>query len=174
MNILSFLSCLFVAGGCQSAVPPSLKLVRENIEPLLKNPQNSTRFLLPGTYRGCEQVQVEDPTSSIPGVEVTGKSCHLRLKKTGKAFLSFLSEEVQTVAFKNTDIYIGELKNGELLIIQYGRDKHPIHANHTAYDSKGHVIYGLSRKRRTDPSFKSCASLSLQTPPVCKKMKFYP
>ncbi len=173
MNILSFLSCLLLTWGCQSAVPPSLRLVRENIEPLLKNPQDSKQFLLPGTYKGCEQRPVEDPTSSRPGVEVTGKPCHLKWKQNGKAFLNFLSEEVQMVAFKNTDIYIGELKNKELLIVQYSRAGKALHATHTAYDSRGHVIYGLSGEKTFTPSFKSCGSLSFSDP-VCKKMKFYP
>ena len=169
--LLALLCSLLVLGGCtgQSNARPN-DLTRQNLTRLLQNPPTAKSVLVPGSYTGCEHLPTPDPTSSYSGIEVTGKSCEVTVKEDGRVAVNFLSEDVLVVFLAGSDTYLGEFRNGGVLVVQSDRSDRPIYVTQTTYDANGEIIYGLSGE---GDFIRACADLG-DFPQTCRKAKFYP
>ena len=171
MAVLALLCSLLFLGGCtgQSSARPN-DLTKQNLTRLLQNPRDAQSVLIPGSSTGCEHIPTPDPTSSYPGIEVTGKSCEVTVKKDGRVSVSFLPEDVLVVFLAGSDTHLGELQNDGVLVVQHDRSDRPMNVTQTTYDSNGEIIYGRSGRGEF---IRACADLG-NVSQTCRKAKFYP
>ena len=171
MVVLALLCSLLFLGGCigQSNARPN-DFTRQNLTRLLQNPQAAESVLMPGSYTGCEHIPTPDPTSSYSGIEVTGRSCSVTVKRDGRVSVSFLPEDVLVVFLAGSDTHLGAFQNDGVLVVQHDRNDRPMNVTQTTYDSNGEIIYGLSGQGDV---IRACADLG-NVPQTCRKAKFYP
>ncbi len=171
MVALALLCSLLFLADCtrQSNARPN-DLTRRNLTRLLQNPHAAESVLMPGSYTGCEHIPAPDPTSSHSGIEVTGRSCEVTVKKDGQVSISFLPEDVLVVFLAGSDTHIGAFQNDGVLVVQHDRNDRPMNVTQTTYDSNGEIIYGLSGQGDV---IRACADLG-NVSQTCRKAKFYP
>ena len=80
------------------------------------------------------------------GFEVTGESCSVTVNEDNTVAVSFLGDAsipLVSTSTENrcTDIFIGELENDQVLIVQHHRGE-VVSLTQTIYDEKGDVVYG--------------------------------
>ena len=139
---------LFLFGiiGTSDAEQP---LTKSAIQQLLSDPSQNRKTLKAGTYHGCVHVPAKGFMQRLMvGFERTGESCSVTVERTNAVRVSFLGDAVIPVvststARYRTDIFIGELENGQVLIVQHQRGE-VVSVTHTVYDEKGDVVYGRS------------------------------
>ena len=81
------------------------------------------------------------------GFKFTGEACSFSISSSNKVSVSFLGKtDIQVhstgPARYPEDVYIAELDNNQLLVIQHNTHGSFITATLTAYDKKNNVIYG--------------------------------
>ena len=84
------------------------------------------------------------------GSERTRESCTVTVNQNNTVRVSFLGDAVipivsTSTARYRTDSFIGELENGQVLIIQHHRGE-VVSVTQTVYDKNGDVVYGRSGK----------------------------
>ena len=82
------------------------------------------------------------------GFETTGESCSVTVNRDNTVRVSFLGDAAIPVvststARYRTDIFIGELGNDQVLIVQHRRGD-VVGITQTVYDENGDVVYGRS------------------------------
>ena len=82
------------------------------------------------------------------GFETTGESCSVTVNRDNTVRVSFLGDAVIPVVSTSTeryptDIFIGELGNDQVLIVQHHRGD-VVGITQTVYDENGDVVYGRS------------------------------
>ncbi len=80
------------------------------------------------------------------GFEKTGESCSVTVHRDNTVRVSFLGDAVIPVVSTSTeryrtDIFIGELENDQVLIVQHHRGD-AVGITQTVYDENGDVVYG--------------------------------
>ena len=137
---------LFGITGTSDAQQP---LTRSYLQQLLSNPSQNREQLKAGTYQGCVHVPATGFIQRrMVGFERTGEGCTVTVARTNAVRVSFLGDAVIPVvststARYRTDIFIGELENGQVLIVQHHRGE-VVSVTQTVYDEKGDVVYGRS------------------------------
>ena len=142
-----FLAVFFFIANCGgSAVQP---LTRENNRKLLENPPQNQEQLQTGTFYGCVHVPATDFIQRIMlGFERTGETCSVTVAEDNTVEVSFLEEIVIPVVSTSnsqyrTDIFIGELANNQVLIVQHHQGE-VVSVTQTIYDKNDVVVYGKS------------------------------
>ena len=137
---------LFLFGITGTSDTPQ-PLTKSAIQQLLSDPSQNRKTLKAGTYHGCVHVPAKGFMQRLMvGFERTGESCSVTVERTNAVRVSFLGDAVIPVvststARYRTDIFIGELENGQVLIVQHQRGD-VVSVTHTVYDDKGDVVYG--------------------------------
>ena len=135
---------LFGITGTSDAEQP---LTRSYLQQLLSNPSQNREQLTAGTYQGCVHIPATGfMQRRMVGFERTGEGCSVTVERTNAVRVSFLGDAVIPVvststARYRTDIFIGELENGQVLIVQHHRGE-VVSVTQTVYDEKGDVVYG--------------------------------
>ena len=139
---------LFLFGiiGTSDAVQP---LTKSYLQQLLSNPSQNREQLTAGTYQGCVHIPATGfMQRRMVGFERTGERCSVTVNRTNAVRVSFLGDAAIPVvststARYRTDSFIGELENGQVLIVQHQRGD-VVSVTQTVYDDKGAVVYGRS------------------------------
>ena len=135
-----------------------MPLTRENTEKLLENPPQNQETLKTGTFDGCVLVPATAFIQKIIGTfKITGETCSVTVSEGNAVEVSFLGDAVVSVVSTSTDqirtdIFIGELENDQVLIVQH-HQREVISVTQTIYDKKGHIVYG---KNGQGDSIKEC------------------
>ena len=122
-------------------------LTRSYLQGLLSNPPLPQEKLRPGTRHGCVHIPARGFMQRLMvGFEVTGESCSVTVSEDNAVAVSFLDEaSIHLVSTstedRRTDIFIGELENGQVLIVQHYRGE-VASLTQTVYDENGDVVYG--------------------------------
>jgi len=156
--ILCSLPVFFFTTNCtNSSAHP---ITRESYKEILANPpQNQIRLNI-GTFHGCVLVPATNFIQKIVlGFESTGESCSVTVSAGNNVEVSFIRNVVTSVIpvmgpnQYPTDTLMGELANGQVLIVQYSQQGNVTGITQTIYDNNDHVVYGVSGK---GDSIKSC------------------
>ena len=124
-------------------------LTRSTVQQLLSNPSQSREKLKPGTHQGCVHIPAKGFIQRrMVGFEMTGESCSVTVNQNNAVTVSFLGDGVIPVVSTGTeryrtDIFIGELENDQVLIVQHHRGE-VVSVTQTVYDENGDVVYGRS------------------------------
>ena len=136
--------CTLIVGSCSHSVP---SLTRDNVQELLHNPSQDQEKLTPGTFKGCVLVPATDFIQKLMvGFELTGETCSATVNPNNSVSISFLGDATISVVSTSTeriqtDIFIGELENNQVLIVQHHQGQ-VVSITHTIYDKNGVVVYG--------------------------------
>ena len=145
-RVISYFILFFTISCSGSSVPP---LTRENTKRLLENPPQNQEPLKEGTFNGCVHVPATNFIQKIMvGFERTGENCFVTVGKNNTVEVSFLEGGIVSVVSTSTDqyrtdIFIGELGNNQVLIVQHHQGE-VVSVTQTVYDKKGHTVYGKS------------------------------
>ena len=138
---------IFFLASCGGSPPKPL--TKENIKQLVgSSPQNSEQ-LKTETFNGCVHVPATDFIQKIMvGFKRTGETCVVAVTENNTVKISFFGADAIPVfststAQYNTDIFVGELENNQVLIVQHHQGE-VVSVTQTVYDKKGHVVYGKS------------------------------
>ena len=124
-------------------------LTKSYLQQLLSNPSQNREKLNAGTYQGCVHIPAKGFIQRrMVGFEWTGESCSVTVNRNNAVRVSFLGEAIIPIVSSctpryRTDIFVGELENGQVLIVQHHRGE-VVSATQTVYDDKGAVVYGRS------------------------------
>ncbi len=148
---IKFISILwpivFFTANC-GGIPPE-PLTKENIKQFVRSSPQNFEQLKTGIFHGCVHVPAKDPIQKlILGFETTGETCTVTITKNNTVEISFLGADAIPVfstdtAQYNTDTFIGESKNNQVLIVQH-RLGEVVSVTQTVYDKNGNVVYGKS------------------------------
>ena len=148
---LFFPYLLFFTINCSSSSAQPPFLTKEHNEQLLNNPLPNQEKLNTGTLHGCVHVPATNFVQKhTVGFKRTGESCSITIHENNTVQVSFLGDaripivSTSTDQYK-TDTFIGELKNGQVLIVQHHQGE-VVSVTHTIYDPDGVVVYGKSGK----------------------------
>ena len=164
--ISSFLLIFFFTNSCNGG--SKSPLTRKNIRAALANPSENQPRLNPKTYEGCESVPAKNFfKKKLVGFDFTGETCSVTVHSGNTVSVSFIDgDPVPVKILSGTDIYVGELGNNQVLIVQHTTGGEVVSVTQTIYDSEGNVVYGKSGE---GDSIKECL-LHLQGMPIpCKK-----
>ena len=103
-----------------------------------------------GTYHGCESVPSKKFFQRLfVGFEFTGASCSVTVVSGNNVIVSFIEDEIVPLApypapdgISNSDIYIGELDNSNVLVVQHDFNGQVYSVTQTIRDSTGTLVYG--------------------------------
>ena len=147
-GLISIFAPVFLFGiiGTSNAEQP---LTRSYLQQLLSNPSQNREKLKAGTYQGCVHI----PTTGfmqrrMVGFGRTGEGCSVTVNRNNAVRVSFLGESIIPIVSTGTpryrtDIFVGELENGQVLIVQHHRGE-VVSVTQTVYDDQGAVVYGRS------------------------------
>ena len=144
--LVSACLCLFATTGHGFAAEP---LNEGRVRRLLSNPPRNQEKLKAGTINGCVHIPARGFMQRLMvGFETTGESCSVTVNPDNTVQVSFLGDAVIPVVSTSTestrtDIFIGELGNGQVLIVQHRRGE-VVWISQTIYDENGDVVYGRS------------------------------
>ena len=145
-TLISICCFLFVISCHGSAVQP---LTKTYIKNLLQNPPQNQKKLKAETLNGCVHIPATSFIQRIMvGFEITGESCAITVDQNNTVQVSFLGDPVIPVVSTSTDkyrtdIYVGELENNQILIVQHHQGK-VVSVTQTIYDENDNVVYGQS------------------------------
>lgn len=147
-GFILILAPLFLFGiiGAGEAAQP---LTKSYLQQLLSNPSQGQEKLKEGTYQGCVHIPAKGFIQRrMVGFERTGESCSVTVNQYNAVTVSFLGDGVIPVMSTSTeryrtDSFIGELENGQVLIVQHHRGE-VVSVTQTVYDKDGSVVYGHS------------------------------
>ena len=165
--ISSFLLIFLFTNSCNGG--SKSPLTRTNVRAALANPSENQPRLNQKTYQGCENVPAKNFFKRKFGVgfDFTGETCSITVHSGNTVSVSFLdSDSVPVKILSGTDIYVGELGNNQILIVQYHSNGEVVSVTQTIYDSKGNVVYGKSGE---GDHIKGCLLHQQDRPMACKK-----
>ena len=147
-SVFIFLIFSIVIVGCPS--PVTQALTKQYVKNLFKNPPQRSFQLQEETYKGCVHIPARGLGQRLAvGFERTGESCSIVVGQNNTVTVSFVNDRsiplVSTRFGRYTDIFVGDLGNDQLLIIQHHQGQ-VISVTQTVYDKNGHVVYGQSGK----------------------------
>ena len=149
IKLFSFLLfiCFFIIVSCNNSNPRTL--TKESYERFVQNPPPNQEKLQVGTFNGCVHIPATGFVQKLMvGFEITGESCSITINEGNTITVSFLGDVVTSLVSAsteqyNTDIFIGELKNNQVLIVQHHQGG-VNSVTQTIYDQNGTVVYGQS------------------------------
>ena len=148
MKFVLISACIFVfATICHSAAEQPL--TKGYVRRLLSNPPRHQEKLRPGTLHGCVHIPARGFFQRLMvGFEITGESCSITVSQDNTAKVSFLGDDAISLVSTSTeryltDIFVGELGNEQVLIVQHHRGE-VVSVTQTVYDKNGDVVYGRS------------------------------
>ena len=124
-------------------------LTKSHVQSLLTKPPRNQEKLKTGTLHGCVHVPARGFMQRLMvGSEMTGESCSVTVNRDNTVSVSFLGDAVIPVVSTSTeryltDIFIGELGNGQVLLVQHHHGE-VVGITQTVYDENGEVVYGRS------------------------------
>jgi len=121
-------------------------LTKESYKRFLRNSPQTQDKLKIGTFHGCVHVPATDwLQKKMLGFERTGETCSVTVSRNNTVDVSFLENPVSVVSTNTdqyrTDIFIGELGNDQVLIVQH-HESRVVSVTQTIYDKNGNVVYG--------------------------------
>ena len=152
--ILFFMFCI-IGGACErntgtnaSAMPPHL--TKTHVQAFL-NPNSSSpqEVLKTETAYGCVTVPAESTWQNMwVGLKFTGEICVVTVRPNNTVSVSFLGDSVIPVKSTSTqqyktDLFVGELNNNQVLVVQYLPDGRVISVTQTVYNQNNQVVYGV-------------------------------
>ena len=107
-----------------------------------------------GTYHGCESVPSNKFFQRLfLGFEFTGESCSVTVVSGNNVTVSCIEDEIVSLApypapdgNSYSDVFIGELNNSNVLVVQHAFSGHVRSVTQTIRDSNGILVYGRSGK----------------------------
>ncbi|MCY4512673.1 MAG: hypothetical protein OXB86_03185 [Bdellovibrionales bacterium] len=145
INFLTVLClCLFSIGNCRHSPPP---LTKDRVQEISQKPAQNDENLIPGTFEGCVFVPATDFFQKLMvGFKITGEACSATVHQDNTIsvdFLGSITTKVFSTSTKDirTDVFIGELGNNQVLIVQHHQGK-AVSVTQTIYDDNGTVVYG--------------------------------
>lgn len=138
--------CIFIMISCNRFGPP---LTKDRVQELLRNSSKNQEKLTPGIFNGCVLVPATDFIQRLlAGAQLNGETCSLSVNRNNTVRVDFLENTIIPVVSASTkqaqtDIFIGQLKNNQLLIIQHYQGA-AMSITQTVYDENDIVVYGSS------------------------------
>ena len=135
--------------NCESRKNYVAPLTKAAIQQGLANPPQNRETLITGTYAGCVSIPATGwIQKTMVGSDFTGESCSLTVHPNNVVSLSFLGNKRIPVVSTSTaviltDIFVGELGESEVLIVQHHKGE-VVSATQTIYDENNNLVYGLS------------------------------
>ncbi len=143
--IFFFLPIFLFSVNCNNSIAGSL--TKENNRRLFENPPQNQEELKTGIFYGCVNIPATNWMQKLMvGFEITGEICSVRVSEGNIVKISFLGD-VDIPVFSaragesRTDIFIGELENNQVLIVQH-HEGQVVSVTQTIYDQNGDVVYG--------------------------------
>ena len=165
------LMCLFtsVCGGLEDPVISAV----HGAEDTSRQASSRVPDLRTGTYHGCESVPSKKFFQRLfVGSEFTGKSCSVTVVSGKKAAVSFIEDKIVSLtpypapdSNFSSDIFIGELDNPHVLIVQHDFHGHVYSVTQTIRDSTGTLVYAKSGKGEM---IRECILHQDNQPPRCQ------
>ena len=148
-TVFVLISASFLIFGmiCNAAAAEPLN--KSYVQSLLTKPPRNEEKLKTGTLHGCVHIPARGFMQRLMvGFEMTGESCSVTVNRDNTVRVSFLGDAVIPVVSTSTeryrtDIFIGELGNDQVLIVQHHRGD-AVGITQTVYDENGDVVYGRS------------------------------
>ncbi len=149
IKLFSFLLfiCFFIIVSCNS--PTSQNLTKENYKQFVQNPLPNQEKLTVGTLYGCVHIPATGFVQKLMvGFERTGESCSITINEGNTITVSFLGDVATSLVSTstqqhNTDTFIGELENNQVLIVQHHQGE-VTSVTQTIYDNNDNIVYGKS------------------------------
>ena len=124
-------------------------LTKSRVQDLLRNPSQDQEKLTAGIFSGCVLVPATGFIQKLTvGVELTGETCSMSVNRNNTVRVDFLENTIIPVVSTSTeqvqtDTFIGQLKNNQLLIVQHYQGT-AMSITQTIYDEGDTVVYGKS------------------------------
>ena len=146
-KVVIVLFCIIVLTNNCSGIKSEPSLTRTDVQRVINHSPQSNPVLPTGTHKGCVTVPGSAIQRAMVGFKFTGEECSFSISSSNKVSVSFLGNtniQVHSTgpARYPEDVYIAELDNNQLLVIQHNTHGSFITATLTAYDKKNNVIYG--------------------------------
>ena len=155
-NSLAALCCLLVGlSNCSGPNPPS-PLTKAHISETLRRGAQSPLTLPPGTHTGCVTVPGGFMQRALVGFQFTGEKCSFTISAHNHVTVSFLGDTPFPVLSTGPrrypeDVYVAELANQQLLVVQHNPDRSFIIVTQTGYDSNNRAVYNGHYIKRCFP-----------------------
>ena len=140
-----FLFVFLFSVGCSNSIEGSL--TKESNRRLFANPDQNQEQLRTGTFYGCVSIPARNRIQKLlVGFEITGENCSVTVNEDNIVNVNFLGD-VDVPVFSTsagehrTDIFIGELENNQVLIVQH-HEGEVVSVTQTIYDQNDVVVYG--------------------------------
>ena len=146
-NSLAALCCLIVGiSNCSGPNPPS-PLTKAHISETLSHGAQSTLTLPTGTHTGCVTVPGGFIQRAMVGFQFTGEKCSFTISANNNVTVSFLGDTPFPVLSTGPsrypeDVYVAELENKQVLVVQHNTHGSFITVTQTVYDSNNRAVYG--------------------------------
>ena len=120
------------------------------------------------SVNGCESIPSTNWIQKwLVGFEFTGAPCSVTVSPNNNISVSFIDQPVFVTPVQETDTYIGELENNQVLVVQHDSRGTVYSVTHTIYDSNQNLVYGGFG---TGDYIKECILHQKNRPPrSCKK-----
>ena len=140
---------LFI-GGCADSQPSTShppQLTKPYIQQVNRGPSNQ-EVLRQETVYGCVTVPAEGTWQNMwVGFKFTGDVCSVTVGPNNQVSVSFIGSNFIPVKSTSTqqyrtDLFVGELPNNQVLVVQYLPDGRVISVTQTVYNSHNQLVYG--------------------------------
>ena len=142
---------LFIV-GCADSKPstshPPPVLTQNNIQQISRANPVSQEVLRQETAYGCVTVPSKSTWQNMwVGLEFTGEICSATVGPNNQVSVSFIGSHFIPVKSTSTrqyrtDLFVGELPNNQVLVVQYLPDGRVISITQTVYNSHNQLVYG--------------------------------
>ena len=145
LTALCFYALLISSCGHSKSSEPFL--TRDIVQELKQNSSQNRIRLEPETLKGCVAVPSTDPVQRLMvGFEFTGETCFVTVSPNNFIRIDFLGDiDIPLISTSTaqvqTDTFVGELGNDQVLIVQYYQGR-VIDVTQTIYDDNDIVVYG--------------------------------
>ena len=146
-NKVIVLFCIIALTTSCSGIKGGLPLTKTDVQKAINQSPQSNLILPTGTHKGCVTVPGGAIQRAMVGSKFTGEQCSFKISSSNKVSVSFLDNtNIQVFstgpARYPEDVYVAELENDQLLVIQHNTHGSFITATLTTYDNNDNAIYG--------------------------------
>ena len=145
-NILTALCCFIVVTSNCSGKNDPLPLTKEHINETVSQGSKSNLTLPTGTHKGCVTVPGSFIQRTMVGFQFTGEECSFTISANNHVTVSFLGDTAFPVFSTGPrrypeDVYVAELENNQLLVVQHNTQGSFITVTQTVYDRNNMAVY---------------------------------
>ncbi len=143
--IVSF--CVVALTSSCSGMGGFPSLTRADVQNAINQSTQSSLVLPMGTHKGCVTVPGGVIQRAMVGFRFTGEPCSFEIGSSNNVSVSFLGNtNIQVFstgpARYPEDVYVAELENDQLLVMQHNTHGNFVTATLTTYDKNNNAIYG--------------------------------